>query len=84
MAMEEFCHLKQGTISCSEACTDPLAGNNTHNWGHGLAHGQHSPIFFSCIFFLVVFIFFLSKGSDVIPAAAIIDFIYFSGNIFEV
>lgn len=40
--------------------------------------------FFSCIFFLVVFIFFLSKGSDVIPAAAIIDFIYFSGNIFEV
>lgn len=41
-------------------------------------------IFFSCIFFLVVFIFFLSKGSDVIPVAAIIDFIYFSGNIFEV
>jgi len=82
--VEEFCHLKQGTIFCSEAYTNPFSFNGNNIC---IAEGMVWPMvnnllkaFFLLFFFLLVFIFFLSKGSDVVPVAAV----QFSGNIFEV
>lgn len=78
LALDEFCHLKQGTIFCSEAYTDPLSFNGNSIY---IAEGMFWPVvnsllkaFFLHFFSLAVFIFFLSKGSDVIPVAAVIEF----------